>query len=147
MSELKNKHLLQLFYRESDRVRLLELDTLPEPTGEERKVMQDWLATKRSFTVDEIATQAWVKTCCAGNTTEIYLHPDGSLEEYALFKRTRATGEWQLKDGLLTLAIQKDGDRYVSTVVANKLSSIHSAIEAKNGQVYSYLKVAQTRQL
>ncbi|PSW20625.1 hypothetical protein C9I98_07180 [Photobacterium sanctipauli] len=147
MSEKKTQQLLQLFYRESARVRLLDLDALPAPDGEEQLALNDWLTTKRQFSSDEITTQHWIKTCCAGYITEVKLHPDGSLEEYTLFNRLPTTGNWQLVDGAIELSIFKGDNHYRSVVFANKNSSIHSAIEYKNGELHAYLKLAQTRPL
>ena len=145
MSEKKTCQLLQLFLRESDRVRLLELDALPELNPQQQAAMHDWLATKRNFSLDEITSQHWIKTCSAGYVTELILYPDGCLEELALFNRMRATGSWKLVDGMIELEIDRGEDRYRSAVIANKPNNIHSAIEYKNGKLHSYLKLAQTR--
>ncbi|PSU35727.1 hypothetical protein [Photobacterium lutimaris] len=145
MSDNKTQKLLQLFYRESERVRLLDLDKLPAPDGKEQDELQMWLAGKRDFSLTEITQQHWIKTCSAGYITELLFHPNGSLEEFTLFRRQKTCGEWQLVNGMLELAIYKDDKRYTSTVVASQGSSIHSAIEYKNGQLHSYLKLVQTR--
>lgn len=145
MSDLKTQKLLQLFYRESERVRLLELGKLPAPDDKEQDELQVWLTGKRDFSRAELTQQHWIKTCTAGYSTELLLHPNGSLEEFTLFRRQKTTGEWQLVNGMLELVIYKDGNRYNSTVVANHGSSIHSAIEYKNDQLHAYLKLAQTR--
>ncbi|MBC7004689.1 hypothetical protein BIZ37_19180 [Photobacterium sp. BZF1] len=145
MSDLKTQKLLQLFYRESERVRLLELGKLPAPDGKEQDELQAWLTGKRDFSRAELTQQHWIKTCTAGYTTELVLHPNGSLDEFTLFRRQKTIGEWQLVNGMLELVIYKDDNRYTSTVVANQGSSIHSAIEYKNEQLHAYLKLAQTR--
>ncbi|MGF1682257.1 hypothetical protein [Photobacterium minamisatsumaniensis] len=145
MSEKKTQQLLQLFYRESARVRLLERHDLPTPDAEEQQALNEWLTTKRHFTHDEVTTQHWIKTCSAGYITELMLYPDGSLDEFTLFKRLRTTGSWQLVDGLIELSIFKGDNHYQSAIVANKASSIHSAIEYKNGELHAYLKVAQVK--
>lgn len=145
MSDNKTQKLLQLFYRESERVRLLGLDKLPTPDSKEQDELQTWLAGKRDFSLTELTQQHWIKTCSAGYITELLLHPNGSLEEFTLFRRQKTRGEWQLVNGMLELTIYKDENRYSCTVVACQGSSIHSAIEYKNGQLHSYLKLAQTR--
>lgn len=141
----KTQQLLQLFYRESARVRLLALDALPQPEAEEQQALNQWLATKRNFQRSEVAAQRWIKTCSAGYITELILHPNGSLEEFTLFKREKTHGEWQLVDGLIELYIEKGDNTYRCAVVANQGSSIHSAIEYKNGELHAYLKLAQMR--
>ncbi|MGF1687268.1 hypothetical protein L4C36_11330 [Photobacterium japonica] len=143
----KTQQLLQLFYRESARVRLLELDALPQPEAEEQQALNLWLATKRNFHHDEIASQRWIKSCSAGYITELVLYPNGTLEEFTLFKREKTVGEWQLVDGILELRIEKGANAYQCAVVANQDSSIHSAIEYKNGELHAYLKLAQMRPL
>lgn len=145
MSEKKTCQLLQLYFRESDRVRLLDMDALPELSPQQQAAMHEWLATKRNFSSGEITSQHWIKTCSAGFVTELILHPDGSLDEFALFNRMHAKGHWQLVDGMIELEIDNGENRYHSAVVANKNTNIHSAIEYKNGQLHSYLKLAQTR--
>ncbi|KLV04041.1 hypothetical protein ABT56_15555 [Photobacterium aquae] len=144
MSDKKAKQLLQLYYRESERVRLLPLDALPEPDKNEQADFDVWLGMKRSFNRAEVTAQVWIKSCSAGHVTELYLYPDGRLEEYTLFKRIRTIGRWALVQGMIALDIQSGDDRYQSWIVANRNSRIHSAIEYKNGELYAYLKVAQT---
>ncbi|AJR06275.1 hypothetical protein C9J03_13775 [Photobacterium gaetbulicola] len=145
MSDQKTQKLLQLFYRETERVRLLDLDKLPTPDSKEQDALQVWLAGKRDFALEELTQQHWIKTCSAGHTTELVLYPNGCLEEFTLFRRQKTAGEWQLINGMLVLSIYKDDNRYTSTVIANLGSSIHSAIEYKNDQLHAYLKLAQTR--
>ncbi|MCW8328686.1 hypothetical protein MD588_07680 [Photobacterium sp. SDRW27] len=145
MSEKKTCQLLQLFFRESERARLLDVDALPELNSHEQTSMHEWLAGKRNFSRDEISPQHWIKTCSAGYITELILHPDGSLDEFTLFNRQRTAGFWELVDGVIEIEIYKGENRYRSAVIANKNTNIHSAIEYKNGELHSYLKLAQTR--
>ncbi len=145
MSEKKTCQLIQLYFRESERVRLLDLDALPALDTDEQANMHDWLATKRNFSPDEIASQQWMKTCSAGYITELTFSPDGLLNEYTLFNRQRATGRWELVDGVIEMVINKGEDQYRCAVFANRTVNIHSAIEYKNGELHSYLKLAQTR--
>ncbi|RWX55579.1 hypothetical protein [Photobacterium chitinilyticum] len=145
MSEKKTCQLLQLYFRESERVRLLDLDALPVLDTDEQANMHDWLATKRNFSPDEIASQQWIKTCSAGYITELTFFPDGRLDEYTLFNRQRTTGRWELIDGVIEMVIYKGEDQYRCAVLANRTVNIHSAIEYKNGELHSYLKLAQTR--
>lgn len=145
MSEKKTCQLLQLYFRESERVRLLGLDALPELDSAEQANMHEWLASKRNFSLDEVFSQHWIKTCSAGYITELILHPDGSLDEFTLFNRHRSTGNWVLNDGVIDIEISKGENQYHCTVFANRNINIHSAIEYKNGELHSYLKLAQTR--
>ncbi len=96
MSDLKTQKLLQLFYRESERVRLLDLNQLPAPDGNEQDELQIWLSGKRDFSLSELTQQHWIKTCTACYTTELLLHQNGSLEYFTLFRRQKTTGELRL---------------------------------------------------
>lgn len=147
MFEKKTLQLLQLFYRETERVRLFGLADLPPLALEQQQQQQMnlWLETKRNFTADEIFEQYWIKTCSAGYITELRLHADGTLDEYTLFNRLHTTGYWELVDGVIEIEIHKEENTYRCGVFANRYSNIHSAIEYKNGELHSYLKLAQTR--
>ncbi|MEJ2764783.1 hypothetical protein VV869_12575 [Photobacterium sp. MCCC 1A19761] len=145
MSEKKNHQLLQLYLRESERVRLVDLPALPALDVQEQADMAHWLATKRQFSEAEVPAQPWLKTCSAGHVTELVFHPDGSVRETALFQRQQGTGTWQVTDGVLEIALHRGDDRYDFSVIANKQSSLHSAIEYKNHALHSYLKLAQMR--
>lgn len=107
MFENKTLQLLQLFYRETGRVRLLDIDALPELDTEQQPLMHQWLETKRNFTIDDVTAQHWIKTCSAGYITEVILHSDGRLEEYTLFTRIKTVGSWKLDDGVIELMITK----------------------------------------
>ncbi|PSW06576.1 hypothetical protein [Photobacterium lipolyticum] len=145
MSEKKTLQLLQLFFRETDRARLLETDALPDLDEEQHQKVNLWLENKRNFTLDEIARQHWIKTCSAGYITELLMRDDGTLEESSLFNRTKTRGHWALVDGVIEIEISKGDNRYHCAVIANKTVNIHSAIEYKNGELHSYLKLIQTR--
>lgn len=54
-------------------------------------------------------------------------------------------GCWQLVDGVIEIEIIKDDNCYRCAVYANRDTSIHSAIEYKNDELHSYLKLIQTR--
>lgn len=146
MSEKKHAQLLQLFLRESERVRLVELAVLPALDSNEQQNMQHWLATKRQFVRDEVPAQHWLKTCSAGYVTEMIFYPDGAVQELGLFNRQQGIGTWQMNEGALDIELRRGDDHYQFTVVANKQGSIHSAIEYKNHTLNSYLKLAQLRQ-
>ncbi|CEO41197.1 hypothetical protein C0Z01_03535 [Photobacterium kishitanii] len=145
MFEKKTLQLLQLFYRETERVRLFDVNQLPPLDLELQQVMNQWLETKRNFQLDEICEQYWIKTCSAGYITELRLHANGTLDEYTLFNRLHTQGHWQLVDGVIEIEIIKGDNRYRCAVYANRYVSIHSAIEYKNDELHSYLKLAQTR--
>lgn len=145
MPEKKTCQLLQLYLRESERVRLLDLDALPELDSGEQANMHEWLSNKRNFSLEEIASQQWLKTCSAGFVTELTFFPDGSLNEYTLFNRQQHSGWWELVDGVIEMVIHKGEDLFRCAVIANRTVNIHSAIEYKNDELHSYLKLAQTR--
>lgn len=145
MFEKKTLQLLQLFYRETERVRLFEINQLPPLDLELQPAMNLWLETKRNFQFNEIWQQNWIKTCSAGYITELRLHGDGTLDEYTLFTRLHTQGCWQLVDGVIEIETIKDDNCYRCAVYANRDTSIHSAIEYKNDELHSYLKLIQTR--
>lgn len=87
------------------------------------------------------------KTCTAGYITELIFSQNGSLIEFTLFERLKTVGHWELIDGLLYISIFKNENQYDFVVVANSSVNIHSAIEYKNNELHSYLKLAQTRVL
>ncbi|EAR53557.1 hypothetical protein SKA34_10500 [Photobacterium sp. SKA34] len=145
MFEKKTLQLLQLFYRETERVRLFTLDDLPPLAVDQQQQMNLWLETKRNFERNEIVEQVWIKTCSAGYITELRLHDDGTIDEYTLFNRLHTTGYWELVDGAIEIEIKKAESTYRFAVFANRHANIHSAIEYKNGELHSYLKLAQTR--
>ncbi|HIF9293923.1 TPA: hypothetical protein ACX6Q7_001828 [Photobacterium damselae] len=145
MSEKKTRQLIQLFYRETERVRLIDLDYLPELDVKHQDHMNQWLESKRNFSLEEVYQQVWLKTCSAGYITELYFHADGSVDEYTLFNRLHTQGYWQLVDGVIEVTIYKNDNTYQFAIIANQFSNIHSAIEYKNQQLHSYLKVAQIK--
>ncbi len=108
---------------------------------------QGWLDDRRPFDVSEITSQQWIKVCPFGYITELTLLPNGGLEEQHLFKSIRCQGRWSLQGGILRLEIEKGENRYHIDVVANKKSRIHCAIEYKNKELHSYLKVTQVAPL
>ena len=65
MFEKKTLQLLQLFYRETERVRLFEINQLPPLDLELLPALILWLETKRNFQFNEIWQQNWFKTCSA----------------------------------------------------------------------------------
>ena len=54
MSEKKTRQLIQLFYRETERVRLIDLDNLPELDVKHQDHMNHWLESKRNFSLEEV---------------------------------------------------------------------------------------------
>ena len=73
----------------------------------------------------------------------MHFKADGTLTEYRLFDRFKTVGQWQLKGGLLHVEITKSDNRYQFAVVARADLNIHSAVEHKNGDLHSYLKLVQ----
>ncbi|WP_028021662.1 hypothetical protein [Enterovibrio calviensis] len=142
MPKQVNSSYLQLFMRESDTAAMLDIDRLPDVSDVDAIALFDWMSSKRSFSTADVSGQRWIKTCSAGYITELFLHTDGSLEEFTLFNRLPTKGSWKLEQGVLDIEIFKGSNTYRSRVIANKSVNIHSAIEYKNGELHSYLKLA-----
>ncbi|OAN11030.1 hypothetical protein A3K86_18820 [Photobacterium jeanii] len=145
MSSHTQRQQLQLFYRESDRVRLLEVDQLPAMTSQEMAEFHLWLENKRDFTPADTQCRHWLKTCSAGHVTELVFHSDGTVDEFTLFRRQHAQGVWRLEDGVIHIALTANDHDYRYSVIANRQVNIHSAIEYKNNQLHAYLKLAQVK--
>ncbi|PTO77539.1 hypothetical protein [Vibrio splendidus] len=146
MNELQNetvqKILLQLYCREQTEQPLISRTDLSIALYDSEGFLA-WRDTKRDFTVSDIESRVWVKSCPGGYITEVHFNADGSLIEYRLFDRFETTGQWQLRDGLLHVEILKGENRYQFSVVACADLNIHSAVEYKNGELHSYLKLVQ----
>lgn len=140
----KQQILLQLFYRETGEQALVAQSDLSQQLLETAE-FATWQATKGAFRLADVSGCHWLKTCTAGYITEVIFHPDGRLDEYRLFDRFHTQGQWQLIDGILYLAIGKGDNRYTCAVVAQQEVNIHSAVEHKNGELHSYLKLAQVK--
>ncbi|MDN3699734.1 hypothetical protein ACFFUO_16735 [Vibrio artabrorum] len=134
--------MLQLYCREQTDQPLITRKDLDSALYESEGFLA-WRETKRDFTVSDIENRVWVKSCPGGYITEVHFYADGSLIEYRLFDRFETTGQWQLKDGLLHVEILKGENRYQFAVVARADLNIHSAVEYKNGELHSYLKLVQ----
>ncbi|WP_407334361.1 hypothetical protein [Enterovibrio sp. 27052020O] len=143
MQKQVNSSYLQLFMRESGTAAMLDIEQLPDVSDVDAIALFDWMSSKRSFSTSEVRGQRWIKTCSAGYITELFLHADGSLEEYTLFNRRPTKGHWKLEQGVLDIEITKGSNKYRSRVIANKSVNIHSAIEYKNNALHSYLKLVQ----
>ncbi|MEZ8783064.1 hypothetical protein AB6D77_10450 [Vibrio splendidus] len=146
MSGLQNETvqqiLLQLYCREQTELPLISRIDLGIGLYDNEGFLA-WRDTKRDFTVSDIESRVWVKSCPGGYITEVHFNADGSLTEYRLFDRFETTGQWQLADGLLHVEILKGDNRYLFAVVARVDLNIHSAVEYKNGELHSYLKLVQ----
>ncbi|NOJ05946.1 hypothetical protein F0236_19625 [Vibrio splendidus] len=146
MSELLNgtvqQILLQLYCREQTELPLISRIALDIDLYDSAGFLA-WRDTKRDFTVSDIESRVWVKSCPGGYITEVHFNADGSLTEYRLFDRFETTGQWQLADGLLHVEILKGDNRYQFAAVARADLKIHSAVEYKNGELHSYLKLVQ----
>ncbi|MDD9155656.1 hypothetical protein PVK64_05590 [Aliivibrio sp. S4TY2] len=140
----KKAVLQQLFLREVNRTPITERHELSHCDIPEIE-FATWGRDKRDFSFDEIFESHWIKTCTAGYITELIFKADGSVTEFTLFDRLKTVGHWKLDDGLLHVSIFKDENQYDFIIVANVKVNIHSAIEYKNGELHSYLKLAQTR--
>ncbi|MCP3701037.1 MAG: hypothetical protein GY920_21470 [Aliivibrio sp.] len=140
----KKAVLQQLFLREVNGAPITERNELSHCTITETEFAM-WEGEKRDFSFDEAFESHWIKTCTAGYITELIFKADGSLTEFTLFNRLKTVGHWVLDEGLLYVSIFKGENQYDFIIVANDKVNIHSAIEYKNGELHSYLKLAQTR--
>ncbi|MEX0336274.1 hypothetical protein [Vibrio tubiashii] len=140
----KDKVLLQLFYREAEPQALVSKEALT-PTQMQSREYRHWLEGKREFTLDDVVGNHWIKTCTGGYITEVAFHCDGTLDEYRLFDRFHTTGKWSLKEGLVSVEIYKGENTYSFCIVGNAEINIHSAVEHKNGELHSYLKLSQIK--
>ncbi|KAB2824779.1 hypothetical protein [Aliivibrio finisterrensis] len=140
----KDQILLQLFYREIKETSIIDKSALDGGEFVDNEYKK-WLATKREFQLPEIYDAHWIKSCTAGYITELIFTKNGSLTEFTLFDRLKTVGHWVLDDGLLYVSIFKGENQYDFVIVANSSVNIHSAIEYKNDELHSYLKLAQTR--
>ncbi|CAH6920291.1 conserved hypothetical protein [Vibrio chagasii] len=141
-SDTKQQILLQLYCREQTEQPLIPRTCL-DTSLYDSEAFWTWRETKRDFVVRDIENRVWVKSCPAGYITEVHFKGDGTLTEYRLFDRFKTVGRWQLKDGLLHVEITKGDNRYEFAVVARADLNIHSAVEYKNSELHSYLKLVQ----
>ncbi|WP_146489903.1 hypothetical protein [Vibrio sp. T20] len=141
-SDTKQQILLQLYCREQTDQPLIPRTDLDIDLYDSEAFLV-WRATKRDFVISDIENRVWVKSCPGGYITEVHFKADGTLTEYRLFDRFKTVGQWQLKDGLLHVEITKGDNRYQFAVVARADLNIHSAVEHKNGDLHSYLKLVQ----
>lgn len=140
----KEQLLTQLFFRES------HTNKLVSPTSDalgsiDPIVFQEWQNSKRELVLMDVADTHWIKTCTEGYVTEVVFHADGALNEYRLFDRFETQGTWFLADGILHVEIIKGENRYSFGVVGSVDVNIHSAVEHKNDELHSYLKLAQIK--
>ena len=146
MAQLQNhtvqQILLQLYCREQTDQPLISRADLDTSLYDSEEYL-NWRVTKRDFVISDIENRVWVKSCPGGYITEVHFHADGTLNEYRLFDRFETKGHWYLKDGLLHVEIIKGDNRYQFAVVANGDLNIHSAVEYKNEELHSYLKLVQ----
>lgn len=141
-SDTKQQILLQLYCREQTDQPLIPRTDLDIDLYDSEAFLV-WRATKRDFVISDIENRVWVKSCPGGYITEVHFKADCTLTEYRLFDRFKTVGQWQLKDGLLHVEITKGDNRYQFAVVARADLNIHSAVEHKNGDLHSYLKLVQ----
>ena len=132
----------QLYFREQGDQSLIALSDLDIASIELEK-FDLWLKSKRRLTSSDIEGRTWVKSCSGGYITELTFFEDGSLIENRLFDRFETKGHWSLAEGLLKVTIFKGNNHYDFTVVGNLELNIHSAIEYKNNELHSYLKLMQ----
>ncbi len=144
LDELTERTIQQLYCRECAEQTLIEREQLDSTLAQSNDYAV-WRATKRPLTQQDVIESHWVKSCTAGYITELYFNADGSLTEHRLFDRFETQGQWRIEHGLLHIEITKADNRYQFGVVGNATPNIHSAIEYKNGELHSYLKLAQVK--
>ncbi|OEF06497.1 hypothetical protein [Vibrio genomosp. F10] len=140
----KEKVYLQLFHRECKGSPAIEMETVDNEWLNTLDY-KNWLASKSDILQDEVTDSLWIKTCTEGYITEVEFLPDGTLNEFKLFDRLPTTGHWALIDGVLSVSISKGDNRYQFFVIGRRENSIYSAIEYKNNQLHSYLKLIPSR--
>ncbi|OAJ94958.1 hypothetical protein [Vibrio bivalvicida] len=140
----KDKVLLRLFNREAEQHTLVNKEAL-SPTQMQSSEYRHWLEGKRELTLDDVVGNHWIKTCTGGYITEVVFHCDGTLDEYRLFDRFHTAGKWSLKEELISVEIYKGENTYSFCIVGNAEINIHSAVEHKNGELHSYLKLSQIK--
>ncbi|KOO16667.1 hypothetical protein AKJ18_00945 [Vibrio xuii] len=140
----KSDLLQQLYLRECQTKELVEISQLPSHLALSIE-FQQWLETKRDIRLEDVENTHWIKTCTGGYITELVFHSDGSLEEFRLFDRFETMGLWKLDDGVLLVEIHKGPNKYNLAVIGNAQINIHSAVELKNNELHSYLKLAQIK--
>ncbi|MEZ8824309.1 hypothetical protein AB6E04_08090 [Vibrio amylolyticus] len=136
--------LLQLFHRECISAPAVEPETI-DPKFRASDEYEQWRRGKADIMDNEVLESPWIKTCTEGYITELIFYSDGTLDEYKLFDRLHTTGQWKLEDGLLIVRIIKGENQYEFTVIGQSENSLYSAIEYKNGELHSYLKLVPTR--
>lgn len=140
----KAQLLSQLYLRESSTKKLATL-TQEIQDSVDPIMFQQWQNRKRELVPIDVADTHWIKTCTEGYITEVVFQADGTVNEYRLFDRFETKGTWFLADGILHVEIIKGDNRYSFDVVGNADINIHSAVEHKNDELHSYLKLAQIK--
>lgn len=140
----KSVLLQQLYLRECQTKELIDITELPQGVSQSMDYTQ-WLESKRDIEIEDVENTHWIKTCTGGYITELVFHSDGSLEEFRLFDRFETKGQWRLDDGVLLVEIHKGSNKYNLAVIGNAQINIHSAVELKNDELHSYLKLAQIK--
>lgn len=104
-----------------------------------------WNDSKRDFAEEEFSDQTWIKTCPHGHITELEFCSDNTIRETTVFDRAKTTGHWKLINGVIRVTIYTEKHEYELDVIANRESSIHSAIEFESGYLHTYLKIFQLK--
>lgn len=139
---MKSEQILQqLYLRETQGTAILDYVELSKASIDE-DAFAVWQEQKGEFISQDVSASHWIKTCTGGYVTEVIFHQDGRLQEYTLFERLKTVGSWRIESGFLAIEIHKGDNTYTFYVVKNSELNIHSAIEYKNGELHSYLKLA-----
>jgi hypothetical protein len=99
---------------------------------------QEWMATKRKFTEDEIINGVWIKEGDHGHSFKVKFYSGGRLVESNLSDDSRSwEGSWELVTGVLRTKV---GEHELD-IFARKEGNVHSGIEVKGDRPHAYFKV------
>jgi hypothetical protein len=111
------------------------------PGGQSGKMLDErfdeWKATKRPLTEEEILTGYWSKIGDLGHSFNVTFLPGGRLVESPLHGTETWEGQWQFLGPVLRVTVGP----YELDVIGNKEGNVHSGIETNNGQLHAYFKV------
>ena len=148
MIDIKTKRLVQLFWREQGTQQLIDVHS--QNVAPERIIQcvqsdefNQWLSSKRDFEPSKVRGRQWVKTCTKGHITELNFLADHRVKEYTLFNRDVVQGSWKVVDGQVEVELDTEQHTYRFAIIANRESSIHSAIEYCDNDLHGYLKIMQ----
>jgi hypothetical protein len=113
-----------------------------QPGGQAGKMLdedyEEWKATKRKFTEEELLQGTWIKESDTGRTFVVKFHSDHTLTETDIEPNSDTwKGGWTLIGGVLRINVGP----YELDVLANKNGNVHSGIEFNGDTPNAYFKV------